>query len=106
MSTITTRTLGKNTELEDQVAVRVNLEDYKDKWGVAVVTITGYATTGTGGATNAGVLDVRSPNHVDIADDCSTTGFTFRVFMDWCTLFVRYIFGSIKATTGFIADPK
>ena len=70
MSTVTTRTLtGK--DVYDTVAIKANGDDYANKYGILVVSITSYAWgTGTpGSSADAGRVDIRVPKFNPASDD-------------------------------------
>lgn len=64
MSTITTRSLGKEDAF-DRRAVRVNAADYEEKSGIFEITLSNYIVTGS---PVGGNVDVRVPNYNPVND--------------------------------------
>lgn len=68
MATVATRSLSKKDRF-DRVAVKVNKETYKDKWGILEIDVTQYAWgTGTD-AGDYGKVDLRVPKYNADNDD-------------------------------------
>jgi hypothetical protein len=75
MSSLLSRSLG-GRDVIDRQAIRVNSQDYKDKWGIIEIILTSYGISGSG--TPAGNVDVRPPNfnadndeiYVVVGDPC------------------------------------
>lgn len=91
VSTIATRSIGGNSDLVDKIAIKVDAETYKDKWGIIEITVTSYAwgSGSTGG--NYGKVDIRVPKYIADNDTpivnnvaLTTSGGTTSVTKKYC----------------------